>query len=82
MKLRPAGPRKDWTFAERLKFEAIWWGVPMLLLELVGASWRLWTGILLIGFPVYALMVVCAAGLEHLYFSDKSDSSRPRNGGV
>ena len=82
MKLRPSSPRKNWTFAQRLKFEAIWWGVPMLLLELIGASRRLWVGILLIAIPVYALMVLCSAGLEHLFFSDRADSSRPQNGGV
>jgi len=82
MKLWPPGPRKNWTFAQRLGFEAIWWGVPMLLLELIGASQRLWVGILLIAFPVYALMVLCSAGLEHLYFSDKAGRPRPRSGGV
>ena len=82
MKLTISNPRKNWTFAQRLKWQAIWWGIPMMLLELIGVSWRLWIGILLIAFPVYALMIVCAAGLEHLFFSDKADRSRPQSGGV
>lgn len=59
------------TFAQRLRNIAIWWGIPMLLLELVGIPWRLWVFVLLIAFPTTALGVLCAAALEHLFFSGK-----------
>jgi hypothetical protein len=59
------------TFAQRLRNIAIWWGIPMLLLELVGIPWRLWIFVLLIAFPTTALGVLCAAALEHANFSHK-----------
>jgi hypothetical protein len=59
------------TFAQRVRNIAIWWGIPMWLLELVGIPLRLWTLALLIVFPVTALGVLCAAALEHIYFSGK-----------
>jgi hypothetical protein len=60
---------KTMTFAQRLRNVAIWWGIPMLLLELVGIPWRLWIFILLIAFPATAIGVLCAATLEHIFFS-------------
>jgi hypothetical protein len=62
---------KTLTFAQRLRNIAIWWGIPMLLLELVGIPWRLWVIMLLVAFPTTALGVLCAAALEHLFFSAK-----------
>lgn len=62
---------KTLTFAQRLRNIAIWFGIPMWLLELVGIPWRLWPLTLLIAFPVTALGVLCAAALEHAYFSHK-----------
>jgi len=57
------------TFAQRLGDLAIWWGIPMVLLELVGVPWRLWIFILLIALPATALGVLCFAALEHIFFS-------------
>ena len=62
------------TFAQRLRNIATWWGIPMWLLELVGIPWRLWPLTLLIVFPVTALGVLCAAALEHAYFSHTKNS--------
>ena len=62
------------TFAQRLRNIAIRWGIPMLLLELVGIPWRLWIFMLLIAFPTTALGVLCAAALEHAYFAHKKSS--------
>ena len=67
---------KNLTFAQRLRNIAISWGIPVLLLELVGIPWRLWIFMLLIAFPATALAVLCSAALEHTYFSHKK-SSRP-----
>jgi hypothetical protein len=62
---------KNLTFAQRLRNIAIWWGIPMLLLELVGIPWKLWVFMLLIAFPTTALGVLCVAALEHAFFSVK-----------
>ena len=62
---------KNMTFAQHLQNVAIWWGIPVLLLELVGIPWRLWIFMLLIAFPATALTVLCIAALEHIYFSSK-----------
>jgi len=45
----------------------------MLLLELVGIPWKLWVFMLLIAFPTTALGVLCAAAIEHIYFSHKKN---------
>ena len=65
---------KNLTFAQRLRHVALWWGIPMLLLELVGIPWRLWIFILLIAFPATALGVLCSAAIEHLIFSARRAS--------
>ena len=65
---------KTMTFGQRLRNIAIWWGIPMLLLELWGIPWRLWVFMLLIAFPATALAVLFSAALEHAYFSNKKSS--------
>jgi hypothetical protein len=35
--------KKDRTFIEHLQYTVVWWGIPMLLLELVGIPWREWS---------------------------------------
>ena len=67
---------KTLTFSQRLGNVAIWWGIPVLLLELWGIPWRMWIFMLLIAFPATALAVLCAAALEHAYFSH-TKSSQP-----
>jgi len=62
---------KSKTFAQRLRYAAIWWGIPMLILELVGIPWRMWIFILVIALPLTALGVLCAAALQHVFFSGK-----------
>lgn len=59
------------TFGQRLRSTALWWGVPMLILELVGIPWRMWIYILLLAFPATAIAVVAGAALEHLALSRK-----------
>jgi len=59
------------SFAQRLRYTAIWWGIPMLLLELVGVPWRMWIFMVLIALPATALGVLCAAALQHFVFSRK-----------
>jgi hypothetical protein len=65
---------KDMTFAQRLLHNAIWWGIPLLLLELWGIPWGSWIFILLIGLLPTALGVLCTAALQHIYFSQKKSS--------
>jgi cell division protein FtsW (lipid II flippase) len=70
---------KNLTFGQRLGKVAIWWGIPMLLLELVGVPWRLWIFILLIALPVAVVSVLCSAALQHIIFSPRK-SSQPSTG--
>jgi hypothetical protein len=65
---------KTLTFAQRLRNIAIWFGIPMWFLELVGVPWRLWPFTLLIALLVTALGVLCAAALEHAFFSHNKSS--------
>lgn len=70
---------KTLTFTQRLRNIAIWWGIPMLLLELVGIPWKLWVFMLLIAFPTTAVGILCAAVLEHAYFSNNKSSQSSTN---
>jgi hypothetical protein len=65
--------KQDRTFIQHLQYNAIWWGIPMLLLELVGIPWRLWIDILLIAFPMTALGVLCKAALEFIVIFRKKN---------
>jgi hypothetical protein len=73
---------KTLTFAQRLRNNAIWWGILMLLLELVGIPWKLWVFMLLIAFPTTALGVLCATAIEHAFFfhnkSSQPSTDNPR----
>ncbi len=62
------------TFAQRLVHNAIWWGIPLLLLELWGIPGESWIFILLIGLLPATLGVLCITTLQHIYFSQKKSS--------
>jgi hypothetical protein len=54
----------------------MWWGIPMLLLELVGIPWRLWIYILLLAFPATAVGVVCFTALEYIALLPRPGSEK------
>jgi len=53
------------TFAQRLLGIALWWGIPMVCLELIGLPLRGWSYALIIVVPATLLGVVVYALLEH-----------------
>ena len=69
--LKISRTRKDMTFAQRLRYIAIWWGIPIWLAELVGVSWRSWILVLLVALPVAAISSVLWAALWHIVSADK-----------
>jgi hypothetical protein len=56
---------KKKTFGQRVISTAVWWGIPMLVLELIGIPHRAWGWVLLLVLPATALGVLVYAILEH-----------------
>lgn len=54
------------TFSQRLLRISLWWGVPMVIVELIGVPRRDWAGVLVIIVPATVLGVIAYTLLEHL----------------
>ena len=64
------------TFSRRVAHSALFWGVPMILLELVGVPRADWLFVALLAIPATMFGVIAFALIEHWYFSQgkKRDS--------
>ena len=61
----------DMSLRQRLLSVALTWGVPMLLVDLIGAPRRYWVAIALFGLPGTLAGVLVYTLLEHMVFSRK-----------
>ena len=57
------------TFSERFLHVAVFWGVPMVCLELIGISWHSWGVILILLVPATLLGVLVYTVIEHWFYS-------------
>ena len=64
MTLGLAATGKRRTFGQRLKSAALWWGIPMLALELIGVPIKYWLWVLIFTLPSIALGVFVVGVLE------------------
>ncbi len=59
----------DMTFSQRFAHVAVFWGLPMVCLELIGISWSSWAVILLLLIPATLLGVFFYTVIEHWFYS-------------
>ena len=52
------------TFRQRLLSNALWWGLPMLAVELIGVPVRYWVWVVILAMPATALGVFVYSLLE------------------
>ena len=58
--------RQNLTFLRRFAHEAVWWGIPMVCVELIGIPLFGWSTVLLVVVPATLAGVLAKAGIEHL----------------
>jgi hypothetical protein len=64
MKLtRTSKPMK--TFPQRLASAMVWWGIPIMCLELIGIARRYWVPVLFLALPATVVGVFVEALVEH-----------------
>lgn len=58
--------RQNLTFQQRFNHNALWWGIPMLCLDLIGVPLWGWMTVLFITVPATLVSVLAISGIEHL----------------
>jgi hypothetical protein len=53
------------TFPQRLASAMVWWGIPMMGVELIGIPKRYWVPVLFLALPATILGVLIEALIEH-----------------
>lgn len=61
--------RQNRTFLQRFSENALWWGVPIVCLEFVGAPLWGWRAGVAIAVPVTVAAVLAKTAIEHLLIS-------------
>ena len=61
--------RQNQTFLQRFNRNALWWGIPMVCLELIGVPLWGWLTVLLIAVPATLGGVLAGTAIEHLLVS-------------
>jgi len=59
--------KRKLTFSQRLWRVALFWGVPMVCLELIGIPRHLWDTVLVLVIPATVIGVFAGAVLEHWF---------------
>jgi len=57
--------RRNQTFLQRFKSVAIWWGIPMVCVELIGVPIFGWPIVLILAVPVTLVAVLAGTAIEH-----------------
>ncbi len=57
------------TFSERLAHVAVFWGIPMVCLELIGIPLASWAFILMFTIPATLLGVLVYTAIEHWFYA-------------
>ncbi len=58
-------------FSQRFARMMLFWGVPMVCLELIAIPTKLWGGVLFIVLPLTLVAVLAATALEHWFITYK-----------
>jgi hypothetical protein len=58
--------RKDRTFLQRFNENALWWGIPMVGLELISVPLWGWLTVLVIAIPATLAGILVETGIEYL----------------
>jgi len=53
------------TFSQRSASAMVWWGIPLMALELTGIARRYWVPVLFLALPVTMVAVFVEALIEH-----------------
>jgi hypothetical protein len=61
--------RQNRTFLQRFNENALWWGIPMVCVELIGVPLWGWQTALVIAVPVTLATVLAKAAIEHFLVS-------------
>ena len=61
--------QKKWTFSERYVREAIYFGIPMVCMELIGVPVFGWAIVLIIAVPVTLVGLLFTTIIEHFLIS-------------
>lgn len=64
MRIRLTETGKRRTFGQRLLSITLWWGIPMLAVELIGVPKEYWLWVVILSLPATALGVLVYAALE------------------
>lgn len=69
--------QRKYTFSQRFKREAIWWGIPMVCVELIGIPMVGWVWVLIIAVPATLVGVLAITIIEHLLISTLAKRNQP-----
>jgi hypothetical protein len=61
--------RRKWTFRQRFSRELIFFGIPLVLLELIGIPRSSWVSVLIFAIPTTIVALFFYSILEHLVIS-------------
>ena len=61
--------RQNRTFLQRFNENALWWGIPMVCLELIGVPLWGWLIVLVIAVPATLAGVLAGTAIEHFLIS-------------
>jgi steroid 5-alpha reductase family enzyme len=53
------------TFSQRLASAMVWWGIPLMALELIGIAKQYWVPVLFLALPATMVGVFVEALIEH-----------------
>ena len=61
--------RRKWTFSQRFRREALFFGIPMFCFELIGVPAFGWATVLLLAVPAALVALLATTTIEHLLIS-------------
>ena len=70
--------RKKWTFWQRFRREVIFFGIPMVCLELIGMPALGWGNVLALAVPATLAGLFVYTAIEHLLISAMAEDSSGR----
>jgi hypothetical protein len=69
--------RQNQTFVQRFNHEAIWWGIPMVCIELIGVPIWGWLTVLALVVPATLVGVLVIVTIEHFLVSALAKRNLP-----
>ncbi len=69
--------RKKWTFWQRFRREVVFFGIPMVCLELIGLPLLGWTTALAVMLPATLMGLLVYSSIEHMLISALAEGAKP-----